>query len=280
MKKDCKYIQDLLLSYVEGLTNIETNQYIEEHLKECVGCKKILENMQEKLSTDTEKTEKKTIKYFKRYNRELRVLQILLIIILIAFVINIGRKFIILEDLSKKFEITSNLNNFYMRTEGYSIKNYGEYSVRNMNMQERYYKDGNNYAIIKMINEDGLIKEYVFYKNDENEMLLAKTTKEGETNISNNITYNGNIAEAGIIPTFYTDNNAHSKLYMAIFYKIDKIEIEGKCYYLIRNKISDSYIEADTGLTKKVISINNFSTTDYYYEFGNVQDSDILITNF
>ena len=42
--KDCKIVQDLLPSYIDGLTNEDTNQYIEEHLKECEECKKKLEN--------------------------------------------------------------------------------------------------------------------------------------------------------------------------------------------------------------------------------------------
>ena len=39
-KNECKIVQDLLPNYVEGLTNEETNLFIEEHLKECNTCKK------------------------------------------------------------------------------------------------------------------------------------------------------------------------------------------------------------------------------------------------
>ena len=42
---DCKIIRDLFPSYIDGLTNETTNQYIEEHLKDCEDCKKALENM-------------------------------------------------------------------------------------------------------------------------------------------------------------------------------------------------------------------------------------------
>ena len=34
-KKDCKIIQDLLPSYSDGITSQETNNYIEDHLKNC-----------------------------------------------------------------------------------------------------------------------------------------------------------------------------------------------------------------------------------------------------
>ena len=32
-KRECKIVQDLLPNYVDGLTNEETNKYIEEHIK-------------------------------------------------------------------------------------------------------------------------------------------------------------------------------------------------------------------------------------------------------
>mgnify|MGYP005781830921 CR=1 FL=1 len=44
-KRDCKIVQDLLPNYIEKLTNEETNAFIEEHLKNCVDCKKLLGNM-------------------------------------------------------------------------------------------------------------------------------------------------------------------------------------------------------------------------------------------
>ncbi len=44
---DCRIIQDLLPSYVDGLTSDYTNQVIEEHMKQCEPCKEMLERMQE-----------------------------------------------------------------------------------------------------------------------------------------------------------------------------------------------------------------------------------------
>ena len=51
--KECKIIRDLFPSYIDGLTNEETNQYIEEHLNNCEHCKKILEDMKKELKLDT-----------------------------------------------------------------------------------------------------------------------------------------------------------------------------------------------------------------------------------
>ena len=54
-KKDCKIVQDLLPNYIEKLTTEETNQFIEEHLKECDECKTVLENMQKDIQLNAEK---------------------------------------------------------------------------------------------------------------------------------------------------------------------------------------------------------------------------------
>ena len=42
---DCEIIKDLLPSYVDGLTNETTNAIIEDHLKDCLGCREELEKI-------------------------------------------------------------------------------------------------------------------------------------------------------------------------------------------------------------------------------------------
>lgn len=46
-KLDCRIIQDLLPSYVDGLTSEYTNQVVEEHVKSCEPCNQMLQRMQE-----------------------------------------------------------------------------------------------------------------------------------------------------------------------------------------------------------------------------------------
>ena len=46
-KLDCRIIQDLLPSYVDGLTSEYTNQVVEEHVKSCESCSQMLQRMQE-----------------------------------------------------------------------------------------------------------------------------------------------------------------------------------------------------------------------------------------
>lgn len=44
---NCKIIADLLPSYCDGLTGLETNHYIRDHLNSCSDCRRLLEKMQQ-----------------------------------------------------------------------------------------------------------------------------------------------------------------------------------------------------------------------------------------
>ena len=81
--KDCKIIQDLLPNYIEELTNKETNTYIEEHLKVCNECKKVLQNMKNELKVDNEKRNQREVKYIKKFNNRLKILKVTIAIILV-----------------------------------------------------------------------------------------------------------------------------------------------------------------------------------------------------
>ncbi len=45
---DCRIVADLLPSYCDDLTSWETNTYIRTHLNTCPGCRKLLEQMQQR----------------------------------------------------------------------------------------------------------------------------------------------------------------------------------------------------------------------------------------
>ena len=66
-KTNCKIVQDLLPNYIENLTNEETNRFIEEHLKECPECQKVLENMQKEIDRLNKEIPDKINEYYKIY---------------------------------------------------------------------------------------------------------------------------------------------------------------------------------------------------------------------
>jgi len=106
MNNEHKLVQDLFPSYIDGLTRLETNKFIDEHIASCEDCKKILENMksnvQEENHTDLNN---KKVKYAKKVSRKLKVLSLLIwiiLIIIIVLVLDFDRKAIILRSLQSK----------------------------------------------------------------------------------------------------------------------------------------------------------------------------------
>ena len=92
-KKVCKIVQDLLPNYIEKLTSDETNEYIEEHLKECAECTSVLNDMQKNIETKNIKMDEREVKYIKKYNKKFNIIRNILIIIVLLIIIIIGRKY-------------------------------------------------------------------------------------------------------------------------------------------------------------------------------------------
>lgn len=73
----CEIIRDLLPSYMDGLTSEESNQAVEEHLKECEECQRYFKIMQETMVSEqyvskSREEMKKEIHPFKKIERETR----------------------------------------------------------------------------------------------------------------------------------------------------------------------------------------------------------------
>ena len=275
-KKECKIVQDLLPNYMEGLTSEETNQYIQTHVAQCDDCSTALAGMKEKISVNTDTVEKNKVNYLKKYNRELRVLQIIILIILIAFIVNVGRKYMIIDTLHKQcMETAENLDNYHYRREGYS-----NIANRSMYVQETYYKDGNFITTHTVISEDGQVREFIFYKKNEEITLLARTILEGKVT-ETDMQYDGEIENVALIPLWHCGETIHQKLYHAIFSNITQVEINSNLYYIIQPNYSGQYenlyIDADTGLCTKTVALADDYMSNNYYEFGTVEDSDIVI---
>lgn len=118
-KKECKIVQDLLPNYMENLTSIQTNEYIEEHIANCEECKKNLENMQKEIPTDTKVKNRKEVKYMKKYRNKMRILSFIILAIFLVFIGTTTRKAIILTDLARKAEETVKSTNYHMTIYSY-----------------------------------------------------------------------------------------------------------------------------------------------------------------
>lgn len=111
MKKECKIVQDLLPNYLEKVTNTETNEFIEEHIKNCEECKKAYSSMQYDLNVEKIDT-KEEVNYMKKFKKQLRILRNTLLVIIAIFVIMVARKAIILASLGNKLNKVYDPNNY------------------------------------------------------------------------------------------------------------------------------------------------------------------------
>ena len=59
---DCKIVQNLLPNYIDGITDNDLNNYIEEHLNNCEKCSKIKQNMDDNITIENVNTIKE-VKY-------------------------------------------------------------------------------------------------------------------------------------------------------------------------------------------------------------------------
>ncbi len=271
--KDCKIVQDLLPSYIESLTNEETNKYIEEHLKECDGCKKILENMQKELKINSEKRDEREVKYIKKFSKKMRILKIILLAILIIFVINTGRNMIIISNLNNKADNHTKYSNYHKKTTNFT----GDGLV----IIDTYYKDGKTATFLRRVKEEqtnkisayqsGEITNMYYQTGDDKKVQLNQKNAFLATNIFN----------------YLESNNILEILVRSVTTNIKTVNCNGKDCYLITDYFSSNilmskndgaYIDKETGLIiRMTMSGDSTDTvTDYAYEFDTVTD-DIFI---
>ena len=257
-KVECKLIQDLLPNYIEKLTNEETNKYIEEHLKECVECKTMLENMQSNIQVKNPKREEREVKYIKKFNKKFKLLRNILLIIVVLFIIIVGRKTFILTSLENKSQEYQNSQNYYLKLESYV--------EGKMTITEAFYKQEILLVKITTYSKDlGEINQ-ILYKSGEEKFSLIDN---GETKVFQEL------GDISVRPVAFTSEFFFENLYTAITTSIDKIELNGRECYMIRDGNTEKFIDVNTGLAIKMIDNKNNRTIDYKYESGVVKDNDV-----
>lgn len=137
MKNECEIVQDLLFSYNDGILSASSKELVEEHLKGCNKCKKVLEEIQK---DSKEVVNKKEIDYLKKIKKKMKtksiwiiVISIILAILLIfnILVYNTYRKY------AKKMEIL--LDNDITEEQLYNIEEYIKSKYPNIKME--YYSE-------------------------------------------------------------------------------------------------------------------------------------------
>lgn len=90
MKNECDIVKDLLFSYNDGVLSETSNEFVEEHLKNCESCNNALKEIRQESG---EIEQKKEIDAFKGVRKKLTkkniIISISLIILLIIIIFNI-----------------------------------------------------------------------------------------------------------------------------------------------------------------------------------------------
>lgn len=91
-KKECNIVQDLLLNYVDGVLTEDSNEFVENHTRECKGCREKLEELKKDME-ESEKSEAKEVDYLKNVKKKIskknKVIIIVGVILAITIIFNI-----------------------------------------------------------------------------------------------------------------------------------------------------------------------------------------------
>lgn len=98
MKISCNVIEDLLPLYIDDVVSEDSRQLVEQHLKECQSCQKMMEEMKKENSlgkgmpdsTEAKKTAIEPLKKIRRKIRRKRIAAVLTAVILVAAAGGIG----------------------------------------------------------------------------------------------------------------------------------------------------------------------------------------------
>lgn len=257
--KDCNLVKDLLPNYIDKVTSSETNNFIEEHLKNCDECRKSFENMSEEMKIDYKSKNDKKINIFRKVNNKIILLKTIILVIVFIFIIIFIRKLVIInniEDMASK----SNFNNYSKvmieTTEKYISKT-------------EYYQNNDNFIKINTkINKEGISKSISYKLNGKEDIRIFNNGIESQnvikTSIEKDVQYQ------------FLNKSFFGNIGLALYFdSVKDIKLYNKQCYLLNFENYLNFIDKETGLTIKEININNNSVIDYKYTFGDITDEKI-----
>lgn len=267
-RRECIIIQDLLPNYVENLTNEETNKFIEEHLKTCGECKKVLENMKKEIKVNIERPAEKEVKFMKKYKRKLKILGGIILFAVIIYLASVIRNFVIFSSLDSKKNKNWNSDNYHV------TRHY--YDGDKLNIADVKYKDGKYLSETISLSLEGPIKMIEY--SDGKTVTIYYETSSGKF---------AQLNRSSSMLSYIDGTLLNSKLHriiLSFMFNVKKEKCNGvDCYYIYGDEYKE-YINKDTGLCVRradtmLVSENTgtFSTlVDNNYEFGTVTDEDLV----
>lgn len=285
---ECKIIKDLFPSYIDGLTNETTNQYIEEHLNNCEKCKKVLEDMKKEIKLDTTKKDSKEVKYIKKFNKKMKILKMIIIGILLIILLSLARKMIILVNLNNKSDNYTSSTNYYMKE-----LHYGGASEA-IDIYQTYVKDNKYIVKAKMVSDFSKVKSANYYNGERlNRYVEVEYAEENEKNQSTKTAYL-NDSENILFPTILNEIDFKYSIKLhgvsLLFSTITSEWCNQKdCYRVSVPSLNGGsstiyYVDKETGLIIRIIAGRSVdvegkrydSVTDFQYKFDSVTDEDFI----
>ncbi len=201
--RDCKIVQDLLPNYIENLTDIETNQYIEKHIMNCKLCQEKLRDMEGNIKLD-KINEVKKIDALKKVKRKYKL--ITAVITIIIFLILLGTFY-----FRNNYTFVNENNKLMIRRVTFDKNNYSDetYLIIKGNRKEGGTKNGYAYitAIISINSENKCInmrKIIDGYTTEQIEILKNETNRTNNDGIISNLKVENEII-------YYNDSSFNNK---------------------------------------------------------------------
>ncbi len=290
MKKEieCEIVRDLLPNYIENLTSKETSKYLKEHIDHCEKCKKIQEQMQKEVELDTEKSDKKEINFLKKYKTKLNALKIIIFIFIIIFLLTLGRKMIILSNLSNEADKYMEKTNYHVIQYSYNEDSYIKTEILKSNHKAKLKISNIEPEPKKSITIYGKEKTM---ESKEFDMYNANIYVNKEN--KNTVLLNQEIGSIKFLQNVLKTDNWFELFRTSFNISVKRTTFNGKeCFYITssygKNYLPNTdgiYVDAETGLVicenaREYINekgeIKRSGILKYVYEFDSVTEEDFL----
>lgn len=274
--KECKIVQDILPNYIDELTSQETNEFIENHLKECTECTEMLNNMKKEINSEDTKKQKKVINFIKKYNKKITILKFILLTILVIFILVLGRRATIMLQMSNKARESKKVDDYfcsYYLYDSGSVTTIYSYVKENEFLRELIYSNNyeSNYKITEYCN--GSSSNYYIENSDSEKIAMLNSEKEG-------------ILPIKIEDYCFLEKDSSIKTFLRNVFmsSVKTVKCNDKECYYFSNIVSSSlgmgeiYVDKETGLiVRAIINGTGVQSTisDFTYNFNTVNDESL-----
>lgn len=272
MNEDCEIIRDMLPLYADDICSTSTKELVENHLKNCNECQKILDNIKkgENIKHNKNYDEKESIKSFnkkiKKNTIKIVIISLVLFIvgiILIKYIYNC----ILFNHIINKAHKFSNIDNMY-------IQEMNRNSGDEIFVTKKYYKDGKLKEVQECYTKDKVTTIYTMYASlGSDEVVIidyinnkARIEKELDILTRNEtmlkripFVYNNSIGFRTITPIFLSIKSNK--------FDVGSYSNEDKQCYVLQDRFDigtnwEIWLDKETGLPLKEI---NFNASKTYY---------------